>query len=109
MRQKAAGCWQFGPQFPAQGGTHSNVERLSQSLWVTTEIASFSTHRERMPREVFLKLQDAARLVRTWGDGYGYLLVATGRAEVMVDPAMNLWDAAPLQTVIEEAGGTYTD
>ena len=22
---------------------------------------------------------------------------------------MNLWDAAPLQTIIEEAGGTFTD
>ena len=32
--------------------------------------------------------------MRTWGDCYGYLLVATGRAEVMVDPIMNLWDAA---------------
>jgi fructose-1,6-bisphosphatase/inositol monophosphatase family enzyme len=37
------------------------------------------------------------------------LLVATGRAEVMIDPVMNLWDAAPLQTVIQEAGGRFTD
>ncbi len=36
-------------------------------------------------------------------------MVATGRAEVMIDPVMNLWDAAPLQTVIEEAGGKFTD
>jgi len=48
-------------------------------------------------------------LARTWGDGYGYLMVATGRAEVMIDPVMNLWDVAPLQTVIEEAGGKFTD
>ena len=47
--------------------------------------------------------------VRTWADGYGYLMVATGRAEVMIDPAMKLWDVAPLPTVIEEAGGTFTD
>jgi len=37
------------------------------------------------------------------------LMVATGRAEVMIDPVMNLWDAAPLQTIIEEAGGHFTD
>jgi fructose-1,6-bisphosphatase/inositol monophosphatase family enzyme len=36
-------------------------------------------------------------------------MVATGRAEVMVDPVVNIWDAAPLQTVIEEAGGSFTD
>ena len=46
---------------------------------------------------------------RTWGDAYGYALVATGRAEVMVDPIMELWDAGPLQVILEEAGGTFTD
>ena len=47
--------------------------------------------------------------MRTWGDCYGYLLVATGRAEVMVDPVMNLWDAAAVQPVMLEAGGSFTD
>jgi fructose-1,6-bisphosphatase/inositol monophosphatase family enzyme len=46
---------------------------------------------------------------RTWGDCYGYLLVATGRADVMLDAAMNVWDCAALLPVIEEAGGTFTD
>ena len=55
------------------------------------------------------RLQAAARLSRTWGDCYGYVLVATGRAELMVDPKMNVWDCAALQPVIEEAGGTFTD
>jgi histidinol-phosphatase len=36
-------------------------------------------------------------------------LVATGRAEIMVDPVMELWDAAPLQVILEEAGGHLTD
>ena len=54
-------------------------------------------------------MQAAARLARTWGDGYGYLMVATGRAELMVDPVMNLWDAAAIQPVIQESGGTFTD
>ena len=46
---------------------------------------------------------------RTWGDCYGYLLVATGRAEVMVDEVLSPWDAAALQPIIEEAGGVFTD
>ena len=46
---------------------------------------------------------------RTWGDCYGYALVATGRAEAMVDPALNIWDAAAVRPVIEEAGGVFTD
>jgi fructose-1,6-bisphosphatase/inositol monophosphatase family enzyme len=46
---------------------------------------------------------------RTWGDCYGYVLVATGRADVMLDPIMNLWDCAALLPIMEEAGGTFTD
>jgi fructose-1,6-bisphosphatase/inositol monophosphatase family enzyme len=55
------------------------------------------------------RLQARARNCRTWGDCYGYVLVATGRAEVMLDPVMNLWDCAPLLPILEEAGGTFTD
>ncbi|HYD83238.1 MAG TPA: histidinol-phosphatase, partial [Opitutus sp.] len=50
-----------------------------------------------------------ARLVRTWGDAYGYLLVACGWADVMLDPVMNPWDIAALVPVIRGAGGTITD
>ena len=48
-------------------------------------------------------------MARTWGDAYGYLLVATGRAEVMVDAVMHPWDTAALAPVITEAGGAFTD
>lgn len=54
-------------------------------------------------------LQDTAKTSRTWGDCYGYVLLATGRAEVMVDPIMNIWDCAALMPIVEEAGGTFTD
>jgi histidinol-phosphatase len=87
----------------------SRVERLSESLFLTTEVATFSDRPSGDDLEKFLQLQKAARLTRTWGDGYGYLMVATGRAEVMIDPIVNLWDAAALQNVIEEAGGRFTD
>lgn len=63
----------------------------------------------RAATEVFEALQAAAYVTRTWGDGYGYLLVATGRAELMVDPVANPWDLAAVQIVIEEAGGCFTD
>ena len=55
------------------------------------------------------KLAARACLVRTWGDCYGHALVATGRAEVMIDPRMAVWDCAALRPVIEEAGGVFTD
>ncbi|MDW3220286.1 MAG: inositol monophosphatase family protein [Acidimicrobiales bacterium] len=45
---------------------------------------------------------------RTWGDAYGYSLVATGRAEAMIDPRANPWDVAPVAVIIAEAGGRFT-
>ena len=55
------------------------------------------------------RLQRAAGARRTWGDCYGHVLVATGRADVMLDPVMNVWDCAALLPIIEEAGGRFTD
>jgi histidinol-phosphatase len=108
--RKGGGCWHV-PQTgqPPQAARVSSIERLDQSLLLTTEIASFAKNRASDALDVFVRLQRAARLARTWGDGYGYLMVATGRAEVMIDPVVNLWDAAPLQTILEEAGGRLTD
>jgi histidinol-phosphatase len=107
---KGGGCWHvFGDGAKPQAARVSTVDRLSEALLVTTEIASFTTHRQKDAADVFTKLQRAARLVRTWGDGYGYLMVATGRAEVMIDPVVNIWDAAPLQSIVEEAGGHFID
>jgi len=82
----------------------STVRTLAQGLFLTTSVAPYG---ERRP--VYDALVNATRLSRGWGDCYGYALVATGRAEVMVDPAMAIWDAAALQPVLEEAGGTFTD
>ena len=50
-----------------------------------------------------------AKLVRTWGDCYGYLLIAGGWADVMLDPIMNPWDIAALVPVVRGAGGVITD
>lgn len=47
--------------------------------------------------------------MRTWGDGYGYVLVATGRAEAMVDPVVSFWDVAACQVVVTEAGGRWSN
>jgi histidinol-phosphatase len=51
----------------------------------------------------------AGAFVRTWGDAYGYALVATGRVEAMVDHEAAVWDIAPMPVIIGEAGGQMTD
>ena len=64
-------------------------------------------HPER--REGWRRLAEAAAISRSWGDCYGYLLVATARADVMVDGIVGPWDSAPLYPAITEAGGVFTD
>jgi myo-inositol-1(or 4)-monophosphatase len=56
----------------------------------------------------FEALTRRAKLVRTWGDCYGYFLVASGQADVMTDPIMNPWDIAALVPIIRGAGGVIT-
>jgi histidinol-phosphatase len=104
------GCWYLtkGGSKP-QTARVSQVGSLDQGLVLTSELECFREHRRADAMDLFLALQKASRLARTWGDGYGYLMVATGRAEVMIDPIMNLWDAAPLLPIIVEAGGHFSD
>jgi histidinol phosphatase-like enzyme (inositol monophosphatase family) len=60
-------------------------------------------------RAAYAAFAEKAKLVRTWGDCYGYLLVAGGWADVMLDPIMNPWDIAALVPIIRGAGGVITD
>jgi histidinol-phosphatase len=84
----------------------STCERLADGLLLTSDFAGYQkTGRGHALSE----LTGVSRRARTWGDCYGYLLVATGRAEAMIDPIMNIWDTAALQPILEEAGGTFTD
>jgi histidinol-phosphatase len=94
------GCWWNGRRV-----TVSAVNELAQSTaLVTTPVIGDQGQREGWDR-----LANRVALARTWGDCYGYLLVATGRAEIMVDFDLKPWDAAPLVPIIEEAGGVFTD
>lgn len=100
------GCFHFRGASAPTRVTVSKRAKLADGLFVTSQVDTF---RKRNAWEAFEKLQAAAYVTRTWGDCYGYLLVATGRAEAMVDPMLNVWDAAAVQPIIEEAGGTFTD
>ncbi|HSJ10148.1 MAG TPA: inositol monophosphatase family protein [Longimicrobiales bacterium] len=98
---RGLGCWWNGRRAHVSG-----VDRLEDALVTTTDTANI----ERYGRaEGWERLRRDSGLVRTWGDCYGYALVATGRAEAMLDPVVALWDVAPLAPIIEEAGGILTD
>jgi histidinol-phosphatase len=84
----------------------SSAASLEESLVLYTEVSGFPKYGKE---EAWRRIQHASRVQRGWGDCYGHCMVATGRAEVMLDPAMNVWDSAPLLPILEEAGGTFTD
>jgi histidinol phosphatase-like enzyme (inositol monophosphatase family) len=84
----------------------STEAELSKAVVLATD-ERFQQFPER--GKAWRELTARASVARTWGDCYGYLLLATGRAEVMVDEVLSPWDAAALQPIIEEAGGVFTD
>jgi histidinol phosphatase-like enzyme (inositol monophosphatase family) len=84
----------------------STVDRLDLALLCTTSPRGFE-RRGHTPFYDRLRAQVATE--RGWGDCYGHMLVATGRAEIMLDPVMEVWDCAALQPIVEEAGGRFTD
>jgi len=88
----------------------SRVADLARATVLTTDAgSSAATGDGAARREGWQRLASRAAVSRTWGDCYGYLLVATGRAEVMVDPILAAWDAAALVPIVEEAGGAFSD
>lgn len=46
---------------------------------------------------------------RAYGDFYGYMLLAEGALDAMVEPELSLWDVAALIPIVTEAGGRFTD
>jgi histidinol phosphatase-like enzyme (inositol monophosphatase family) len=100
------GAWHYrGGQQPTRANVR-DTRQLSQAVVLSSSVEGFP---KRADGASFERLAQQVQFARTWGDVYGYLLVATGRADAMIDPQMNIWDAAAVQPIIEEAGGKFTD
>jgi len=80
----------------------SETTDLSQAVVLTTDAL-----RANRRSTAFETIAKQAKLTRTWGDCYGHCLVATGRADAMLDPILNPWDCSPLLPILEEAGGHF--
>lgn len=84
----------------------SDVADLADAALMTTDLdilykPPFADRCQQLVQQTYFR--------RTWGDSYGYALVATGRADIMLEPTLAIWDAAPLAVIMQEAGGVYTD
>ncbi len=102
---RGQGAWYVQGSDPPRAARVSSRATLAEALLCSSDTRSPTAAK----RAAYERLQQAAKISRTWGDCYGYLLVATGRADVMIDPLMNVWDAAAVEPIVVEAGGTFTD
>lgn len=97
--------WQVG-EAPPRPARVSTVASLDEAVLCFTEVEGY-LQIGRM--DAFDTLCRRANMVRGWGDCYGHILVATGRAEVIADPVTSAWDVAALYPILQEAGGSTTN
>jgi len=98
---RGEGCWHNGSR-----ASVSSVDTVSKATILCTD-QRFRRNPARAER--WSELSRHVAIARSWGDCYGYVMVATGRAELMVDDRLSPWDVASLVPIIEEAGGAFTD
>jgi myo-inositol-1(or 4)-monophosphatase len=93
----------LGSWFNGRRARVSTVSRLSEACVVTSDFQ----HLSAKMNDIVHRFEREKALLRTWGDAYGYLLVATGRAEVALDPRMDVYDCGPYPVIMQEAGGFF--
>jgi histidinol phosphatase-like enzyme (inositol monophosphatase family) len=75
---------------------------LATTHWTTGEQRN-ARNTDRIERVV-----QRAKLYRTWGDCFGYFALATGGADLMLDPTLAHWDVAAIVPIVEAAGGVVS-
>lgn len=98
---RGLGCWWNGRRARV-----SSIDRLDRAVVAFTDAAGFALHGRASAWD---RVQRATYYRAGWSDAYGYLLVATGRIELMLDPIMSVWDCGPFPAILEEAGGYFGD
>ncbi len=83
-----------------------NCKKLEDAVLLTTDHLNIEKYQNIIK---FNKLIKKVKLYRNWGDCYGYFLLATGSADIMIDPIMSPWDSLALIPIINGAGGVITD
>lgn len=86
--------------------TVRKCDNLSEAVLLTTDHLNIEKYQNI---KKFNKLIRKVKLYRNWGDCYGYYLLATGYADIMIDPIMSPWDLLPLIPIVKGAGGIIGD
>jgi myo-inositol-1(or 4)-monophosphatase len=83
-----------------------NCNSISEATLITTDHLNINKYQNK---NGFENLISKTKLYRNWGDCYGYYLLATGFADIMIDPIMSVWDSMAIIPIINGAGGMITD
>jgi myo-inositol-1(or 4)-monophosphatase len=94
--ERGGGCWHNGVR------AHVSDRAGLDGAYV------MATWLEDWRPEVIDDLHGRGVVLRTWGDAFGYAMVACGRADAVVDYTAQPFDLAPMPVIIEEAGGVFT-
>jgi histidinol-phosphatase len=84
----------------------SGVRRLADASFCYSDLVGWEQNGRLA---AILDLMRGTWRNRAYGDFYGYMLVAEGAVDMMVEPELSLWDVAALVPIVTEAGGTFTD
>jgi histidinol-phosphatase len=84
------------------------VSQVRELPAASLAFSSLSGWHDRGIRDEFIAVTDAVWRVRGYGDFYNYCLVAEGAVDIAAEPEVSLWDLAPLDILVREAGGTFT-
>jgi histidinol-phosphatase len=94
--EKGAGCWSNGA--PARVSDRGQLDgAYVMATWL-----------EDWRPDTIRELNSRGVILRTWGDAFGYAMVASGHADAVVDYTTKVYDLAPMPVIIKEAGGTFT-
>ena len=100
------GAWAGKHQRAAARISVSAVRRMADASFCYASLPSW----EEVGRlEPMLGIMRDAWRSRAYGDFYGYMLLAEGAVDVMIEPELSLWDVAALIPIVTEAGGSFTD
>ena len=106
--------WWAGQGLGAHGAVGDDAPRRLEVSGVadlgsaSLSFSSLSGWAQRGIREKFIGLTDAVWRVRGYGDFFSYCLVAEGAVDIACEPEVKLWDLAPLDILVREAGGTFS-
>jgi len=106
LDEMLSGATGLGAWWNGRRAQVSSLDRLDRAYACFTDAGNFAKYNRQ---EAWDRLIQATYVRAGWSDAYGYLLAATGRVEIMLDPIMEAWDCGPFPPIFLEAGGYFGD